>query len=70
MSKETYTVRLQSTPGQSIPETVRLRGLLKVAMRRFGLRCLEVSVGEEGRPETQGHEHRVHGTSPQPIETK
>ena len=32
---------------QSVPEVVRLRGLLKTAVRRFGFRCVEVKPVHE-----------------------
>lgn len=42
----TYKIVLRSlpaTPG-SVPEAQRLKGLLKVALRSFGFKCVEVSA--------------------------
>lgn len=38
-----YALTLAPLPGWPTPPVVRLRGALKVLLRGFGLRCLEVS---------------------------
>jgi hypothetical protein len=39
-----YSLELRGEPGNwRAPEVVRLRALLKTALRRFGFRCLSVS---------------------------
>jgi len=48
-----YVVTLRPLKDDSDPKGVRrLRGLLKVALRRFGLRCVEVK--ESGNPAGDG----------------
>jgi hypothetical protein len=36
---ERYILELEALPGDDRPADMRLRGLLKVSLRRFGLRC-------------------------------
>lgn len=45
----TYRVSLVALPAEEPPE-VRVRQLLKIALRRFRLRCVEV---EETKPEKE-----------------
>ena len=41
MNEQRYTLVLEATPRHHAPAIVRLRRLLKVALRTFGLRCVE-----------------------------
>jgi hypothetical protein len=43
MTKLTYTITLEALP-QSVPEIVRLRRLLKLALRQLGFRCVAVQA--------------------------
>lgn len=45
-SAVTYSLILRSRPGR-IDEKIRLSGLLKIALRRFGFRCLRVEPQSE-----------------------
>jgi hypothetical protein len=47
MNRPVYLLRLVSPRGDDIR---RLRWLLKVLLRRYGLRCISVSIEEEPRP--------------------
>lgn len=48
---DSYLLRLRSRPGQATPEIVRIRLLLKVALRRFGFTCL--SIKQQREPEVE-----------------
>jgi len=48
---DTYILILRARPSE-IDETVRMRSLLKIALRRFGFRCLRV----ESQSKTKGTE--------------
>lgn len=37
---ERFAITLETVPGHDTPGAVRLRGLLKTALRAFGLKCV------------------------------
>jgi len=43
MSRDTWVVKFRATPG-GLPESARIKRLLKYAGRRCGLRCVAVRV--------------------------
>jgi hypothetical protein len=51
VSKPTYTITLEAQPN-AIPETVRLRRLLKLALRAFGFRCVSVKEIKKKEPQS------------------
>jgi len=50
----TWTLTFRSTPN-SVPEEIRMRRLLKAALRQFGFRCVSTAKAAEP-PERLGHE--------------
>ncbi len=52
----TYALILRSRPSE-IDETIRMRGLLKIALRRFGFRCL--SVGPQSEIKNSKNRNRI-----------
>lgn len=44
---ETITIRFQSLPGHRAPMMTRLRAFLKAALRRYGLRAVEITAAAE-----------------------
>jgi hypothetical protein len=56
---ESVKLTLVSAPGHAAPTSVRLRRLLKAALRTYGFRCTYVSLAEATEPdgaERQGGE--------------
>lgn len=54
-----YRVTLQAT-GSDVPAVVRLRRFLKMALRGYGLRCLDVEeVNPPPRPAAPSHAHNL-----------
>lgn len=51
---ETYTIVVRPE-GNGVPGIVRVRGLLKAALRQHGLRCVLISSGDKGQ-DTQEQE--------------
>lgn len=42
-----FILTLEPTGNDTRPPTTRLRGLLKIALRGFGLRCVQATEGEK-----------------------
>jgi hypothetical protein len=52
-----WTLQLRPEPGHAAPPDVRLRRALKVLLRGFGLRVVEIREVEAG-DEAKEHEHK------------
>lgn len=50
MTKQCFTLSLEPIPGDRRTPAQRLRGLLKSALRRHGLRCLDVRTCDDTEP--------------------
>jgi hypothetical protein len=46
-AENTWTLTFFPAPGHAAPMSVRVKRLLKLALRAFGLRCISVSGGPE-----------------------
>ena len=44
---ETFTLTIRAE-GDGVPAVVRLRGLLKECLRKYGLRCVRLTGGSDG----------------------
>ena len=53
-----YNLTLRAEPGSEIPPAIRLRRLLKHALRSCGLRCTEVREIKPDTPQPQERESR------------
>ena len=53
--KPTYRLVIEALPN-TIDPTIRLRSLLKTALRRFGFRCVRVEEVKDEAVETKGAE--------------
>lgn len=47
MTRERFTITIESVPGRDTPAIIRLRGALKCLLRAFGLRCVGLSQPRE-----------------------
>lgn len=45
---EQFTLTLRPLPGWDVPAIIRLRKFLKMALRSYGLRCVEIRPAEAG----------------------
>lgn len=67
-------IHFRTEPGHAAPSAIRLRRLLKVALRSFGFRCVAIrppgSVAQASpavRPTTDSPEPRRRGRTPTPA---
>ena len=58
MTQERFTLTLEAIPRDSRPASLRLRGLLKAALRGFGLRCV-TCASVHPKPDTTDEPDRL-----------
>jgi hypothetical protein len=64
MNHERWILEFEPAPS-SVPVTVRVRSLLKVALRSFGLRCVHVETAE--REQHAAKQSRTNDLNPTPF---
>ena len=47
MNRQRFTIELEAVPGWNTPAVVRLRALLKAALRTHGLRCVTATETQQ-----------------------